>query len=174
MTTKDLKELNFKGDYQTMVDKLTELGFNGFKTVGLLKDSCREIPKTQGIYVVLRKNGGKPEFLEIGTGGTHKEKTEPNVSIGILEKNWVAGTPVMYIGKAGAGRLRGRIREYMRFGSGNEVGHWGGRLIWQLADADDLIVCWCETEEDSRDVERKLIEKFTDEFGDRPFANLAD
>ena len=62
----------------------------------------------------------------------------------------------------------------MRFGSGNEVGHWGGRLIWQLADADDLIVCWCETEEDSRDVERNLIEKFTDEFGDRPFANLAD
>ncbi|MDE6703524.1 MAG: GIY-YIG nuclease family protein [Muribaculaceae bacterium] len=155
-----------------MVDKLTQLGFKGFKTVGLLKSSCREIPEKQGVYIVLRKNTNNPEFLETGTGGTHKEKTEPNVSISELNANWVDYTPVMYIGKSV--NIRQRIRAYMSFGRGKEAGHWGGRLIWQLADADDLIVCWCETEEDSREVERKMIEKFTDAFDERPFANLAD
>ena len=174
MTTKDLEKFNFKGDYQTMVDKLTKLGFKGFKTVSILKNSCREIPDAQGIYMVLRKNSDKPEFLERGTGGTHKKKTEPNVSISELESNWVANTPILYIGKAGAGRLRGRIREYIRFGSGKEAGHWGGRYIWQLADANDLVVCWCETEEDSREVEKDMICKFKEEFGAHPFANLKD
>lgn len=173
MTTKDLKEFNFKGDYQTMVDKLTQLGFKGFNPVGFLMMTCRDIPKSQGVYVVLRKNTGNPEFLEIGTGGFFKSK-DPNVSISELEANWVADTPVMYIGKAGEGRLRKRIHEYMRFGKEENVGHWGGRYIWQLVNANDLIVCWCETEEDSRDVEVEMIKKFKEEFGKRPFANLKD
>ena len=175
MTTKDLKEFNFTGDYLTMVDKLTQLGFKGFKTVLSMKDTAnrREIPETDGVYVILRKNTDDPAFLEVGTGGFFKKK-DPNVSIKELADNWVENTPVMYIGKAGEGRLRKRIREYMRFGRGENVGHWGGRLIWQLADANDLIVCWFETEEDSREVEKEMIEKFTEAFGDRPFANLKD
>ncbi len=175
MTTKDLEKFNFKGDYQTMVDKLTQLGFKGFKPVLSMKDkdNRREIPEVGGLYIILRSDADNAEFKEIGMGGFFKDKN-PNVSISELNANWVENTPVMYIGKAKEGRLRKRIGEYMRFGSGKKVGHWGGRLIWQLADADALIVCWCETEEDSREVERKMIEKFTDEFGKRPFANLAD
>lgn len=175
MTTKDLKEFNFKGDYQTMVDKLTQLGFKGFKTVLSMKDkdNRREIPEAGGIYIILRRGAGNAEFKEIGMGGFFKGEN-PNVCISELNANWVADTPIMYIGKAKEGRLRKRISEYMRFGCGKNVGHRGGRLIWQLADADDLIVCWCETEEDSRDVEKDMIEKFTEQFHKRPFANLAD
>ena len=175
MTTKELEKFNFKGDYQTMVDKLTKLGFKGFKPILYMKDKDNrsEIPDEGGVYIVLRRDADKAEFKEIGMGGFFKGRN-PNVSIYELNDNWVEDTPVMYIGKAKEGRLRKRISEYMRFGCGKKVGHWGGRLIWQLADADDLVVCWSETEEDSREVEKDMICKFKEEFGAHPFANLKD
>lgn len=44
----------------------------------------------------------------------------------------------------------------MSFGQGKPVGHWGGRLIWQLEDVKDLIVCWKVLEkEEPRDVEKE-------------------
>ena len=63
----------------------------------------------------------------------------------------------------------------MRFGKGCSVGHWGGRLIWQLKDADDLVVCWKKTEEDPRGAEKKMIKDFKEQHnGRRPYANLKD
>jgi excinuclease UvrABC nuclease subunit len=76
---------------------------------------------------------------------------------------------VLYIGKADA--LRRRVRQYMAFGAGRPVGHWGGRLIWQLADSDALLVAWRETAEPLR-VEAELLNAFADVFGSLPFANL--
>ena len=62
----------------------------------------------------------------------------------------------------------------MRFGSGKNVGHYGGRYIWQLADSDDLVVCW-KCVEDSRRVEAAMIAEFKKNHnGKRPFANLQD
>lgn len=62
----------------------------------------------------------------------------------------MAHTPVVYIGKAGkqGGRatLRSRLRAYLRQGRGHRAGHWGGRMVWLIAD---FVAC----------------------FGQRPFAN---
>ena len=58
------------------------------------------------------------------------------------------------------------------FGAGKTVGHWGGRLIWQLADADQLIVAWKETPgRVPRQVEAELIRLFRQQYGKPPFAN---
>ena len=64
----------------------------------------------------------------------------------------------------------------MCFGQGKPVGHWGGRLIWQLEDAKDLIVCWKVLEkEEPREEEKKMIQAFKKQHeGKRPFANLQD
>ena len=63
----------------------------------------------------------------------------------------------------------------MKFGSGKPVGHRGGRYIWQLADADDLVVCWKVLSTDPREYERQMISDFkTAHNGYRPFANLLD
>ena len=62
----------------------------------------------------------------------------PTVALDALVANWVDDAEVVYIGKAD--QLRRRLTQYADFGAGKPVGHWGGRLIWQLPSPDQLIV----------------------------------
>lgn len=169
---------------------LKKNGFQGFKTIAELRKKKSIIPKQQGVYVVLYGKDTKPTFVERGTGGFFKGK-DPNVSIEELEQKWVENTSVIYIGKAGGSKkvekegeitsvklnatLNSRLSQYLGFGNGKKVGHWGGRYTWQLADAEDLIICWKITDEEPRTVEQKMIADFKNvHSGERPFANKAD
>ena len=155
-------------------------GFEGFKTMGELMDGAKaSIPAQKGVYVVLRENETNPQFLAEGTGGFFKGKN-PNVPLDELEDNWVEGTSILYIGKAGgagsSATLQKRLGQYLRFGQGANIGHWGGRYIWQLADSRDLVVCWKVLPDDEpRDVERQMISEIKAAHGGkRSFANLMD
>lgn len=116
-----------------------------------------------------------PKFLEQSPAGHFKGK-DPSVSKTKLETNWVPGAKVIYIGKAGdsgSSCLRQRIKQYLDFGQGKPVGHHGGRCIWQIESSNEFLVCWKKVEKQMpRDVERELIDEFTDKFGRLPFANL--
>lgn len=150
---------------------MKDAGFKGFIPVSALRErGLKMIPDVPGVYMVLRVSEGAPEFLETGSGGHFKGKN-PNVPVAELAANWVDGTPVVYIGKATS--LRKRISQYVRFGQGKPVGHWGGRYIWQLADAPDLLFCWREVDGDPDAVETELIRAFREAYGSRPFANLS-
>ena len=159
-------------------EQLKDQGFEGFITMGELMAGARtQIPTQKGVYVILRENESTPQFLSEGTGGHFKGKN-PNVSISELEDNWVEKTSVVYIGKAGgtgsSATLNKRLGQYIRFGQGANVGHWGGRYIWQLADSRELVVCWkALTIDEPREMEQKMIEDFkATHKGKRPFANL--
>lgn len=165
-------------------DIYKRLGFEGFKPVNELMNSVDVVPTKKGVYMVLRVATSVPVFVEKGTGGFFKGKN-PNVTIEDLKKNWIEGERVLYIGKAGGTKkdgtaskvtLQERIALYMCFGQGKPVGHWGGRLIWQLEGAKDLVVCWKVLEkEEPREEEKKMIQKFKEQHdGKRPFANLQD
>jgi hypothetical protein len=157
-------------------DLLARDGFLGFSTVKSLRlTRCAEVPAQQGIYVVLRRGFVAPRFLERGSGGQFKGK-DPNVAISVLKLAWVAAAIVLYVGKAGGGKrkahLKGRINLLIQFGSGANVAHWGGRYLWQLADAEDLILCWKPIpRSDPRSAEKAIISEFEATHGRRPYAN---
>ncbi|MBQ0085808.1 MAG: hypothetical protein KBS65_06175 [Prevotella sp.] len=155
------------------------MGFEGFVTIQDLMTSMLCVPKKKGVYAIIRLSNDKPHFLKVGTGGHFKGK-DPNVPITELENNWVCDTDIVYIGKAGSikgsATLHSRLNQYMKFGQGKNIGHKGGRYIWQLADSKLLLVCWLTTpDEDPEDVEKNLIQDFKlAHCGNRPFANLRD
>lgn len=153
-----------------MFDMIESAGFAGFMPVVELRDSKTEsVPDVPGVYMVLRDSGERPDFLARGSGGYFKGK-DPNVPLSELCANWVEGAKVLYIGKAKS--LRKRISQYLRFGDGKPVCHWGGRYIWQLADAQELIFCWMPVDGDPDAVETEMICRFREHYGSRPFANL--
>ena len=165
--------MNFKE-----LEQIRKAGLTGFKTMRELFADNSAIPKMKGVYLVINPTR-KEEFLSTGTGGYFKGK-DPNVSLDKLKSNWVDDTLVVYIGKAGSetGRatLNSRLKQYFSFGQGNNVGHKGGRFIWQLKNSADLVVCWKPLpNDDPRTIERELIESFKQQNnGRRPFANLKD
>lgn len=159
-------------DFESIED-IKRQNFVGFVSVSFLRESaCRQAPEAPGIYLVIHPQPQLPIFLEHNTGGFFKGRN-PTASIQELQQAWVPGSLVIYIGKAST--LRKRLSSYMRFGNGQPVPHWGGRYVWQLADATSLLVSWREIpDEDPRQVESELIQEFSTRYGKRPFANLHD
>lgn len=160
------------------LEDLKKAGFIGFKKIEELIEDSSLIPRQKGVYLILFIGTKKPEFLNVGTGGYFKGKN-PNISIDELNANWVNKSPVVYIGKAGKANssvsLYSRLKQYLRFGQGFNVGHYGGRLIWQIRNSNDLIVCWKGLpSDDPRSIEKELIQMFISLYGKRPFANLVN
>lgn len=150
------------------------LQFKGFKTIRELKDSCSEVPSSNGVYLVLRRNNQQPIFSISSLGGYVKVPNDsPCYSLSYLQEQYVNGTCILYIGKST--NMRSRLRSYMRFGQGKRASHGGGRAIWQMTDVDDFVICWAETLENSRMVEWRMIQAFKlSHEGKRPFANMSD
>ena len=143
-------------------------GFVGWVTFDYLSaaDPC---PTSGGVYVVSRADQTAPCFLDRSCGGWFKGN-DPTVPHDHLVANWVEAAEVVYIGKAS--NLRRRLREFAKFGAGQKIGHWGGRLIWQLEESFGLLVAWKETPRlDPAVVEANLIAEFRAAYGQPPFAN---
>lgn len=150
-------------------------GFLGFSTIEDIRFRRSTVSVLPGVYVAYRQHLDEIEFLDKSTGGWFKGR-DPSVRIEKLRGKWIDEAHVLYIGKAEAGsaRARGisvRLDEYLRFGQGQPIGHWGGRYLWQLAGADQLLFCWKPCPDPS-DQETRLLELFRNEYGALPFANL--
>lgn len=159
------------------IDNLRRNGFSGFVSVAALRQDLTQIPDIRGVYMVVREIGNRPQFRATGSGG-HYKGTDPNVPIEKLRMNWVEETCVLYIGKAGDehshATLRSRLRQYLQFGAGKPIGHKGGRYIWQLEDAEDLLFCWKPLPSGYPPKEETaLLAAFKCQYEGRlPFANL--
>ncbi len=159
------------------IESLKENHFKGFISIKELWSNQDIIPKTMGVYLILNPNLNNIKFIKKGVGGFFKNKN-PNVSIDILTKEFVPNSLVIYIGKAGSknnkSTVHSRLKQYLKFGQGKKTGHWGGRLIWQLENYKDLLVCWKTIEnEEPREIEKKLILEYKKEFERLPFSNLS-
>lgn len=151
------------------IEQLVRQGFQGFVPISVLRDGAhRELPSCSGVYAIVRQAETAPVFLERSPGGWFKGK-DPTVSAYELKQKWVDASPVLYYGKANV--LSRRIKQYLDFGAGKPIGHWGGRLIWQVEASDEFEVAWMPCE-NPRGVESSLIQAFLANHGKLPFANL--
>lgn len=153
------------------IEEIKKNGFTGFKKMSDLFLDSSMLPDNKGVYLIFNADNKPVEFLTVGSGGYFKGKN-PNISLVELKANWVDNTKVVYIGKATSLKLR--LRQYFSFGQGKNIGHYGGRLIWQLKYSKDLLVCWKVLSTDPREYEVELIQQFVSIYGCRPFANLKD
>ena len=155
---------------------IKDQGVDGFKTIEELRLSrLMAVPRSPGIYLILKNDSSAPQFLTKSTAGWSKGR-DPTISPVELSKHWIFKSPILYIGKAGSSGnrsiLRSRLKAYLNHGVGKSVAHWGGRAIWQIQNAEQLIVAWkIVTFMEPRDFEKRWLEEFKREFGSRPFAN---
>jgi len=157
------------------VEGLRAAGFEGFVPVrDLRRDDCRGVPRENGVYVLVRDSAAEPRFTPRGTGAFWRGQ-DPNVKPEALAEKWVPGAIVLYVGRAAGtgvrGRLQQRVKRWLRFGEGKNVAHWGGRYVWQLADAFSLPVAWKPCA-DAAAEEAALLAAFEAKHGALPFANL--
>ncbi len=154
---------------------LKDDGFTGFRPITALE--INRIPQHTGVFAVLRPERFDPRFLTKSTAGIFKKKNPTLPQAGLCAE-WVADADILFIGKAGPGSkgnrgLRRQIQEFVDFGKGKPPGHWDGRLIWQLADAGDLLIAWKEfPDEEINTVQANLHVVFRQHHGRLPFANL--
>ena len=157
------------------LEDLRKRGFTGFVTLRELHSNIERVPYAHGVYAVLRLSQSEPAFLEKSPAGWFKQQN-PARPVAQLRAKWVPGAPVVYRGKAGPSRgrtLRRRIGDFLEFGAGRAIGHRGGRAIWQLDDASDLLLGWKRVSGSSpRESERELLAEFESDFGALPFANF--
>ena len=151
------------------LEEIKKEGFVGFKRIKELCFNSSILPDCNGVYLILNIDNKPGDFFEVGSGGHFKGKN-PNVSLEELKSNWVDDTKVIYIGKATS--LKSRLRQYFGFGQGKNIGHYGGRFIWQLKYSEELVVCWKPLMSDPQILESDLIKQFIAIYGKRPFANL--
>lgn len=155
-------------------DDLEKAGFTGFVTFADLRESWLDyVPKTGGVYAVVRESDQPPSYLANNPGGRFKGR-DPTVAVSTLDTKWVELCPVVYLGKGD--NLQRRLGQYARFGAGDPIGHWGGRYIWQLSDSPELLVAWkrCEEGQTAAELEGEIVARFKERYGCLPFANIAD
>ncbi|MBM7389742.1 hypothetical protein JOE37_002736 [Clavibacter michiganensis] len=151
-------------------------GFEGFVP---FDRAVEDAPEASGVYVVSRPALTPPAFLPVSPAGWFTGR-DPSYPPERREAEWVAGSAVVYVGKAGRAPgsrrgLRARLRDYAAFGSGKAFAHRGGRAIWHLDDAAQLLVAWRETAPARRasDEENEMLSVFMAHHEGRlPFANM--
>ena len=148
---------------------LAGAGYQGFVAIAELRGTgFSAVPEEPGTYCVLLPAGMQVRFLARNPGGRFKDR-DPTLSQAELQAEWVEGASVLYIGTSS--NLRRRIRQFLAFGAGRRVGHWGGRLIWQIAGAEQLLLAWA-TSAEHQGAEDRLLADFETAFGRLPLANL--
>jgi hypothetical protein len=152
------------------ISDLRERGFVGFVPVARLSDEPVQAPSDSGVYAIVCEAVETPRFLERSDAGWWKGK-DPTVTLDRLAAEWVPGAQTLYLGDAGS--LRERIGELAKFSRahGENVRHWGGRLLWQVDGCQELLVAW-KVEPYSTALEHDLLAEFVGAYGRLPFANL--
>lgn len=147
---------------------LAAAGFSGGFRVKDCPAALSQVPQEPGVYMVGREDDERPMFIADSRAGRFKSKN-PTVDRDRLARKWVSTAKVLYIGESS--NLHERLHTLFRFGQGDDVGHWGGRFLWQLRDAAELRLYW-QAIATHQERKSELLHAFKKQLGSLPFANL--
>ncbi len=146
-------------------------GFKGLHTVEAIHSGqFASIGDVPGIYGVFRLSDPHPRF-SLKSAAARWKGQDPTIGVPALQAAWLNEAALLYVDKGAS--LRTRVRQLVEFGHGKQVAHWGGRALWQLSDADDLVVGW-RPAENPKAAEAELLADFAAVYGTRPWANALD
>ena len=134
----------------------------------LYETSCSDIPSAPGIYFIWLPDGMEIQFTD--QVANHHAPLYP---IDVLCDKYMSSKEkrLLYIGKAsGKKGLCQRIRQYVKYGWNEAVNHKGGRAIWQIINAEQLVLSY-EICEDAVSREHELLCKFQEQNHVLPLAN---
>ncbi len=134
----------------------------------LYRCECSNIPDEPGVYRVLAPEGMTIKFM-----GSSANCSAPSYPAETLAGKYAAckDKRVLYIGKANGQRgLQQRLWQYVKYGWNKATNHKGGRAIWQIKDADLLLLeyeCCVDCEEQ----EHQLLREYQERNESYPVAN---
>ena len=136
----------------------------------MVRPNLSLIPQTSGVYVIdIPENSFIPEISNSSTCPKFFKGRSLLYSAEELQTKFMrSDRKRLYIGKAK--NLRQRISKMIRYGMGENVPHRGGRAIWQITNARDLLFGWCPCL-NPRNVEHEMLIDYLCAFGVYPMAN---
>lgn len=142
-----------------------------FEFGGTIGNLCPDKGHYRGVYIIVRPNDFQERgiFNDCSSAGRFKGK-DPTVSIDRLEKKWVNGAKILYIGKSEES-VQKRMQQHNDFWNGKSVPGWGGRIIAQIRNFDNLEV-WYLSCDNPQKTESDLLNKFKQQYNKLPFANF--
>lgn len=150
--------------------EILEAGLRGLFNVPQLRDGqTSTAPEAPGIYTVWRIAENPPRFARRSVAGQWKGR-DPTIHPDELLPLWVPEAALLYVGQGA--NVRTRVRLLVDFASGKPVAHWDGRAIWQLSDADELLVAWA-ARPNPVEAKAELLAKFEALHGKLPFGHAA-
>lgn len=123
----------------------------------------------KGVYIIVMPNSFQDIcFEERSNTGWFRGK-DPTVSIDKLKEKWVDNANILYIGKHEKS-VRKRMQQHIDFYNGNPVAAWGGRVIAQIRNFQNLEV-WYISCDKPPEMKRTLLNEFKAQYKKLPFAN---
>jgi len=137
------------------------------------KTKCADVPLQKGVYFVV-----VPDLFEV-TFSNNPIAIQEHMGQALLYdldmlkcKFSKTDKRILYIGKASGerNRLRQRIRQLVRYGYGEAQNHMGGRALWQINNAHQLLIGYLPCEQATQ-AEAKLLHEYFNRFETLPLAN---
>ena len=104
----------------------------------LYKSRCSGVSENHGVYRVTW-----PGYNSLELRSHLMNTSAPPYGIELLQKKYenCKNKKLLYIGKAGGEKgLKQRLRQYVLYGYNESKVHKGGRAVWQIEDAQELLV----------------------------------
>lgn len=135
----------------------------------LYEQNCSSIPKCPGVYRVTCPGHS---FLSANKVSSNSSAVLYDASKLQSKYNKCKDKKILYIGKAnGKNGLHQRLKQYVLYGYDESKIHKGGRAIWQLENAKDLMVEYACVD-NPEEMEKLLIKKYSEQNnGTYPLAN---